>query len=330
MHATEFLKAKDAAIPVVVALTGEERSLKLSVIETIGKAVLSDGETPTKFPGKDIEWQSINSELLTVPMWGGKRVVVVEDANDFLTENRAALEKYCEKPAKKSLLILDLKSLPSNQKIYKIIAKTGAVIDCSPLKGPALMRWVQDFAKSDYGKTIAPQTAALLVELVGGHLGHLEQELGKLAAYVGDKPTIDPEAVRKLVGDWKTETTWAMNDAARDGRIGDALQALDKLLNSGTSPVLLLGGVAFTFKKLAVGTELARQGIPLGEALVQAGCWANEVQNAQAYLRRIGRPRAELLTRRLLDADAGLKGYSSLNERVQMEQLLIRLAGLAD
>ena len=104
MHATEFLKAKDVAInaPVVAALTGEERSLKLSVIEAIGKAALSDGETPTKYPSKDTEWQTVKSELLTVPMWGGKRVIVIEDANEFLTDNRAALEAYCEKPSKKS------------------------------------------------------------------------------------------------------------------------------------------------------------------------------------------------------------------------------------
>lgn len=330
MHATEFLKSKDAAPPAVAALTGEERSLKLSVMEMIGKAALSDGETPTKYPGKDTEWQTVKSELLTVPMWGGKRVIVVEDANDFLTENRAALEAYCEKPAKKSVLILDLKSLPANQKIHKIIAKTGCIIDCSPLKGPALMRWVQDFAKAEHGKTIAPNAAALLIELVGLHLGHLEQELGKLASFAGDQPTIDAEAVRKLVGDWKTETTWAMNDATRDGRVGDALQALEKLLNSGSHPVLLLGGVTFSFKKLAVGTELSRQGTPLGEALTQAGCWPAEVQAAQAYLRRVGRPRAERITRRLLEADAGIKGASALPERVQMEQLLIKLAGLAD
>lgn len=332
MHATDFLKAKDASAtaPMVAALTGEERSLKLSVIEAIGKAALSEGETPTKFPGKETTWQTIKSELLTVPMWGGKRVVVIEDANEFLTENRAALEAYGEKPAKKSVLILDLKSLPSNQKIYKIINKTGAVIECSPLKGPALTRWLQDFAKAEYGKSIAPNASALLVELVGMHLGHLEQELGKLASYVGDNATIDADAVRKLVGDWKTETTWLMNDAIRDGRMNDALQALDKLLISGSHPLMLLGGISFTFKKMAVGTELSRQGAPLGEALTQAGCWANEVGTGQAYLRRIGRERAERLTRELMDTDVGLKGASALHERIQIEQLVVKLAGLVN
>lgn len=332
MHATEFLKAKGSALtaPVVSALTGEERSLKLSVVEAIGKVALSEGEAPTKFPGKETLWQTVKSELLTVPMWGGKRVVVIEDANEFLTENRAALEAYCEKPAKKSVLILDLKSLPSNQKIYKIINKTGAVIECSPLKGPALTRWLQDFAKSEYGKSIAANASALLVELVGMHLGHLEQELGKLAAYVGDSPTIDVDSVRKLVGDWKTETTWFMNDAIRDGRMNDALQALDKLLISGSHPLMLLGGISFTFKKMAVGTELSRQGASLKEALTQAGCWANEVSAGETYLRRIGRHRAELLTRQLLDTDVGLKGASALHERIQVEQLVMKLAGLAD
>lgn len=327
MHATEYLKSPPATPPLVVALTGEERSLKLSVIDAIGKATLSEGETPTKFGGKDIEWQSIKSELQTVPMWGGKRVVVVEDANEFVTEHRSSLEAYSEKPAKKSILILDMKSLPANQKLHKIIAKSGAIIECSPLKGAALTRWIQDFASATYGKQIIPAACGLLVELVGNHIGHIEQELGKLASFVGDKPSIDVEAVRKLVGDWKSETTWAMNDATRDGRVADALDALEKLLHVGTTPILLLGGMLYTFKKYGTATELARQGMQLGEALTQAGAWGMEIGPATSYLRRIGRPKAELLLRHILDTDVGLKGGSALPDRAQLELLLLKLSG---
>lgn len=330
MHAVEFLKSPPPTIPGVIALSGEERSLKLSVLDVICKSVLGEDETPTRFAGKDVQLQTVRSELQTVPMWGGKRVIVIEDASDFVTENRAALEAYVGKPAKKSLLILDLKSFPSNTKLYKSVNSTGLVVDCSPLKGTMLNRWLQDALKAEHNKSLTPDAAALLIELAGTNLGHLEQELAKLAAYAGDKPTVDAASVRKLVGDWKTETTWAMTDAVRENDLPEALHALEKLLIGGDAPLKIHGGIAYVFRKMAIATETSRQGTPLNEALAQAGAWGGEVQPAMRYLKQIGRPKAELLLRKLLDADVNLKGGSSLNDRTQLELLLCRLAGQVD
>ena len=328
MHATEFLQKPPESLPGVIVLVGDERTLKLSVEQAIVAATLDgEDEAPTKFAGKDTDLKTVRDELLTISMWGDRRVVIVEDASDFVSANRAALEAYAEKPAKKSLLILDVKSMPKNTRLYKIVDKSGLVVECSELKGAALNRWISDAARNGYDKSIDSAAVGLLIELVGANLGMLDQELSKLASYVGDLPNIDSEAVRRLVGGWKAETTWAMTDAVRDGRLGDALTALDKLLNSGESPYRILGGISYVFRKLTVATELSRQGINLKAALKQAGAFPHEVDPTSAYLRRIGRPRAEQISNWLLTADTSLKGGSRISERAQLELLLVQLAG---
>jgi len=328
MHATEFLQKPPETLPGVIVLVGDERTLKLGVEQAIVAATLGgEDEAPTKFAGKDTDLKTVRDELLTISMWGDRRVVIVEDASDFVSAHRPALEKYAEKPAKKSLLILDVKSMPKNTRLYKVVAKSGLVVDCTELKGAALNRWVADAAKRSYEKSIDSAAVGLLIELVGPNLGMLDQELSKLASYVGDLPNIDAEAVRRLVGGWKAETTWAMTDAVRDGRLGDALTALDKLLNSGESPYRILGGITYVFRKLTVATELSRQGINLKAALKQAGAFPHEVDPASRYLRRIGRPRAEQISKWLLTADTSLKGGSRISERAQLELLLVQLAG---
>ncbi len=328
MHATEFLQKPPETLPGVIVLVGDERTLKLGVEQAIVAATLDgEDEAPTKFAGKDTDLKTVRDELLTISMWGDRRVVIVEDASDFVSANRASLETYAEKPAKKSLLILDVKSMPKNTRLYKIVDKSGLVVECSELKGAALNRWISDTARNGYDKSIDSAAVGLLIELVGANLGMLDQELSKLASYVGDLPNIDSEAVRRLVGGWKAETTWAMTDAVRDGRLGDALTALDKLLNSGESPYRILGGISYVFRKLTVATELSRQGINLKAALKQAGAFPHEVDPASAYLRRIGRPRAEQISNWLLTADTSLKGGSRISERAQLELLLVQLAG---
>ena len=225
------------------------------------------------------------------------------------------------------MLILDVKTLAKNTRLYKVINKKGLIAECSELKGAALSKWVQEVAQRSHGKAIDRDAVQLLIELAGSALGQLEQELSKLASYVGELPKIDAEAVRRLVGGWKAETTWAMTDAVRDGRLGDALTALDKLLNSGESPHKILGGIAYVFRKLSVATELTRTGVQLNVALKQAGAFPNEYDPAGRYLKRIGRPKAARIASWLLEAETGLKGGSRLPERSQIELLLVRLAG---
>ena len=331
MHATEFLRTPPDALPCVIALIGDERALKDSAIATLTTAALNENDdAPSRFTGKNADMKTVRDELLTISMWSDRRVVIIDEASDFVSANRAALEKYVEAPAKKSLLILDVKSMPKNTRLYKAINKSGLVVECSELKGAALSRWIQDTAQQKYEKSIGRDAIALLIELAGTHLGQLDQELQKLSSYVGDQPAIDVEAVRRLVGGWKAETTWAMTDAVRDGRVGDALAALDRLLGSGESPHRILGGIGYVFRKLSTATELARQGLTLNAALQKAGAFPNEVRPASLYLRRIGRPRAERIPEWLLTAETSLKGGSRISERAQIELLLVQLAGQAD
>lgn len=328
MHATELLDAVPSELSPVIALVGDERSLKTSVTNALLQVSLpGEDDAPTRYSGQDVDMRTVRDELLTRSMWGDRRVVVIEDASDFVTANRPALEKYCEKPGKKSVLILDVKTLAKNTKLYKIISRNGLIVECSELKGAALIKWVQETAKRSYDKSIDRAAVQLLLELAGTALGQLDQELSKLASYVGELPEIDAEAVRRLVGGWKAETTWVMTDAVRDGRTSDALTALDKLLNSGESPHRILGGIAYVFRKLSIATELTRTGVPLNAALKQAGAFPNEYEPAGRYLKRIGRPRAARIASWLQETETGLKGGSRLPERSQIELLLVRLAG---
>jgi DNA polymerase III subunit delta len=327
MHATEIINNPIDEIPGVLALVGAEQSLKAAVIQKVASSVLGEDDTPTRFNGASVEMKAVRDELLTISMWADRRVVVIDDASEFVTDNRPSLEKYAQKPAKKSILVLDVKSMPKNTKLYKIIDKAGLVVDCAELKGAALTKFVQALAKRKHEKTLARDATQLLTELVGNHLGMLEQEVDKLASYVGDLKTIDAETVRRLVGGWKAETTWAMTDAVKAGRIGNALSSLDKLLNGGENAHRIFGGITYVFRKLAVATEYARQGVNLPAAIKKAGAFPHEVDAANGYLRRIGFAKAEQIASWLLEVDTGLKGGSKLPERCQLELLLVKLAG---
>ena len=328
MHAVEFLKKIPASIAGVVVLSGGQRHLKQAALNVLRHQIIDDDDTSfTRFTGRDAQLSSVSDELHTVSMWGDRRLIIVDDADDFVTKNRPGLEKLVDKPAKKSVLVLDVNSWPKTTRLYKQIAAKGLEIDCSELKGPQLLKWLQETAKDSYGQTLARDAAALLIELVGEELGMLNTELAKLGSYVGAKGKIELDDVKSLVGGWRTETTWAMTDAARDDDLGFALTALDQLLTAGEPPMKLLGGIAYVFKKYAIATDLSRTASSLDQALRQAGVFPAAVNAGQSYLRRLGRAKAEQILQRLVNVDAGMKGANPLPERMQLERLLIQLAG---
>ena len=87
MHATAFLKApQDKPTGAIVVLSGTERSLKLDALAALMPLVCGDGSddsSATKFDGKDADLKSVRDELQTVSMFGDRRVVLVENADDF-------------------------------------------------------------------------------------------------------------------------------------------------------------------------------------------------------------------------------------------------------
>lgn len=332
MHATEFLKNPAAPnVGPIVVTYGAERFLRQQAIQAVVHRVLGDGDdegsTPTRFDGRNVDIATVLDELRTLSMWGDRRLVLVEEAKDFVSDNRGALEKYLEKPAKKSVLLLDVDSWPKNTRLYKSVAAVGLDLDCGPLSVGDAVKWVTEQAKSVYGKQLMRDAAQLMLELVGPQLGFLTQELAKTAAYVGERPKIEVEDVSTMVGGWKLETTWAMLDALQAGQLPTALEYLDKLLAAGEAGLMLLGGISFSYRKLAQATELARSGKQLRDALIEAGVFANKVGPAEQCLRRLGRVEAERIYRRLIDADASLKGGTRLPERIVLERLLVNLSG---
>jgi DNA polymerase-3 subunit delta len=167
----------------VYALVGKDSFLQAQAIERIA------GEMPPEasrvdFDGEVAELSSVLEHLREMSMFGGCRLVVLRNATEFLSRGehiREAMERYCLSPAPPNVLVMRCSSLPSVQKIYKAIAKTGEIIPCVPPEGPAAVQWVMDRASRAHGLKMGRDAAAVLIELVGTDLGRLDNELAKLA-----------------------------------------------------------------------------------------------------------------------------------------------------
>lgn len=334
-----------AAPPGFCVVFGDEPFLKRLVLTELRHRVLgaeeSDGEFAlTTFEGDTAEAREVFDCLSTMSLFGGgQRLVIVEDADEFVSKNRPRLEEYADHPIAGSVLVLEVSTWASNTKLYKKAENVGLPVNCAAPAPAALLKWLIARTKQPHQAKLERDAAELLVETVGPQMGLLDQELAKLASAAGLQGTITSQMVNDLVGGWRAKTTWDMLDAAAEGKAADALVQLDRLLLSGEAPIALLAQIGSTLRRFAAATRLVEQAesagkrIDLRQALQTAGfkTWPAVMQKAEAQLKQLGRQRGAKLYQWLLEADLALKGSSSHISRARtvLEQLVVRMSEAA-
>jgi len=337
LSAVEFLKQPEKfPVKPVCVLFGDDSFLKSRACQYLRKQLLADDDAEfslRRYDGNQTPFVTVQKELAMMTMFGGgQRVVIVDDADPFVTKFRPELEDYAGKPSQSSTLILVLNTFASNTKLYKIAETSGLLIDCSALDEKAIPRWLVEWASREHKTTCDIAAAEMLVDFVGTELGLLDQELAKLSLSVATGEKLTATLVQQQVGSWRSRTTWEMIDLALDGNVPEAMRQLDLLLQAGETPIGVLAQIGYTLRKLAAATQLIldaeNQGkrIALQSALEQAGIKKFFLQKSEAQLKKMGRHRGGKLSDWLLHADLDFKGDSRIPPRIILEKLLLKIA----
>ena len=357
-HAFEFLDQRtldqdsdSSRLPKFISVFGDEPFLKQLVVARIRDLIIgNDKDAPpyAELDGKQAAWRDVLDELSTVSLFGGStRLVIIKSADEFVTKQRPHLESLAEKQVGTGTLVLEVKSWPGNTRLAKRLAKSGLAVDCRPpqrlvgrrqvLDETLLTKWIATWAKRRHAVKLNASMAAMILDLIGPHLGLIDQELAKLALYADEKGAVTSDIVAQRVGGWRTKTTWELLDAATAGNAAEALMQLDQLIRAGENPLAMFGAFSWSLRRFAAATrviqraERQRRRPNLQSALLEAGFRKfpkDALQKAESSLRQMGRERAGELYRLLLETDLKMKGSHSAPDRARyvIEMLLIRLS----
>lgn len=253
----------------VVALVGKDGFLRQEVLDAI-LAELGDDVQRSDVEGESADAREVFDELRSIAMFGGSRLVVVRQGEEFITKNRDSLERFLEGLTAGGTgglggnhLVLHCTSLPANQRVYKLIAKAGAVAPCEPPAERALPGWIRDRAKGRHGLQLTPDAANLLADLAGSDAGLIDNELAKLALVERKGPggPVGPEEIAASVAFRREQQMWTLADALSTGTPAEALTTWRQL--AATDPSAEFRAVTWLaiWLERAVGAlRLARNG----------------------------------------------------------------------
>ena len=331
MQAMDFLKPGGASDPKpIYALFGDDAFLRREAVAAIVRSALggvSDDESASRFPGESAKLADVLDEVRTLPFLVKARVVVVEDADTFVTAHRRELESFAERPPSSGHLVLSVKSWPSNTKLAKLVEKVGLSVDCKTPEARALPRWIIGLAKSRSGATLDPEAATLLVDLIGPEVGLLAMEAEKLAVYVGESKRIRLDDVARIVGAGRAQAIWSAINSATCGDGATALRALDSLFSANESPHLMLGAMRSSLLKTYHAGMLRKAKKDASEACREAGItFGGAIETTLKQHAHLGPSRVERIPEMLLKAELDLKGASQLPPRTVVERLFAEFA----
>jgi DNA polymerase-3 subunit delta len=313
----------------VYAVFGDEEFLRTSAVAAIRRVVLGDGEDDfgvARFDGRTAALADVFDEVATLPLLGSRRLVIVQNADDFVSAHREPLERYVQKPHRSGVLVLVVQSWPSNTRLARMVAETGLAIDCKSPDERQLASWCRRWSEFRYGKRLTNDAAQLLLELIGNRLGQLDSELDKLAAFAGSRPEVTANDVDRLVASGRVETVWKIIDAAMAGDGASALRMLDELTSAGEQPLMIFGAFSSQLRKLARAFRLMAAGATARSSLPRVGVPPFFLDKAQAQLRHLGPSRLGHIFDWLTETDLGMKGDSALAVQHLLERLIVRVA----
>jgi DNA polymerase-3 subunit delta len=329
INALEWLRdSGDQPFRPVYVVFGDDSYLIRESIRGVNRALFGDADRDasiSRFAGPVTPLANVLDEVSTLPFFSRRRLVIVEEADTFVTKHRKDLEAYVANPSDSGALLLQVKQWPANTILAQLVEKSGLAISASSPREKELITWLTQLAPARFDAQLAPDAARLLVELVGPEAGILAAEVEKLAVYAGEKGRIERSDIMKLVGAGRVETIWKTLDAATTGEAKTAIEHLDTLLAAGEQPTPMVAAMSASLLKIHHAGRLRAARINLDEACRIAGIPAFAVSKTGKQHAHLGPKRVDQLPAMLLKADLDLKGGSMLDPRSILEILLVQL-----
>jgi len=244
----------------IYVIYGKDRHGAVDAYGEVVDRVLQDADRQVSLSVYEptVELATVLDDAQTLPFLSPRKLVTVEDADSFITRYREQLEKYLEKPSETGVLVLLCEHFASSTRLAKRVKVIGKAIKCEPLKSSNLPSTLINYSHRRHHLRLTHEAAQMLVELGGEDIHQLQNELDKIAVYLGGvgskTDTIEADDVAKLTGNNRQHSVFSVIDEMSKQNAAQALSLLDQMLRQDRDAQFkAVGAFAFHFRKLYKG-----------------------------------------------------------------------------
>ena len=304
---------------------GEEGFLHEEGIRLLAQAILPEGSSAVDREatrGGETTLEQILDRASTFPMGGGRRLIVVREADALRCDSVESLKAYLARPSPKSCVVFSETAFDKRRTLYRTLLSGATRVECAPLDDARTTVWVRERLRSRGFGIGIDLAEAIATGASGGGLGRLDGEIQKLMSAIGEPRPVEPADLAILADVPRVEDAFRLAALIARGERGAAVQALRLLLRAGEDPIRLLGGLSWYFRNALKSAVAASRRMPVREMTTLYGVDPGRIER---FHREIGRIAPSVLREALAQchrADRELKGAGTKAPAQALERLV--------
>lgn len=265
----KYLKKPDLAIKAFVVYGTNDGLLN----ETVKKLILTvskdlyDPFCVVYFNGADVnaDISSLFAEYSSQSLMGGRRVIVVKDADNNLTKH---IKSMLDASKTDTLIILSSTSLNKKSSLVSLAEDRDdmGLIVCYEDRDEDIFSTARSMFIEN-GFTISNEALQLLCSRLSNDRKTNLGEIEKLITFMGDKKNISPEDIFNCISDQSSSSGDDVCYFAASGYTEKALKAFRKLINEGNEPIAIVRSLSYHFYKLLTIKAWMEKGETLDKAM---------------------------------------------------------------
>lgn len=328
-------QVRDNKIPPVILLYGLESYFIQNLQREIENRVLGESgdENLSTYDLEEVPIEEVITEAETYPFFDGKKLIIVSNPL-FLTAKQKklpfehdlkTLEQYISNPVDYSTIVFiaPYDKLDNRKKITKQINKHAMVAECNPIKDYELSKWVKSLA-ADLQMTIAPDAYEVFEAELVVNLHLIQNELMKLAAFVGENGVVTKEIAENLISQTANSSALRLVDAVLERNLHKAIAIYHDLEKMNEEPIALIALLAFQFRTIFQVKLLKQKGYSQSQMQKQIGAHPYVIKIAAEREGRFTVQKLEAILDQLTNADASIK-QGQMEKKLVFELLLYEL-----
>lgn len=251
---------KDRTFRPVYLLYGEEMFLKKSYKNRLKEAIAGDDTMNYHyFEGKGLDVEEIISLADTMPFFGERRLILLEDSGFF--KNAAdRLVSYLPSMPDTTCMVFVESEVDKRSKMFKKVKELGYAAELSRQDPKQLAAWAGGILAKE-GRKITGHTMELFLSKTGDDMEHIRMELEKLISYTLGRDVITDQDVEEVCTVLVTNKIFEMVAAIVNRQPQKAMDLYEDLLTLKEPPMRILFLIARQFNQLLQVKELMSQGM---------------------------------------------------------------------
>lgn len=307
----------------VYLIYGEEAFLKKSYKNQIREAIAGDDTMNShSFEGKGLDLKEIISLADTMPFFGEKRLIVIEDSGLFKSGGGEMLVEYLPHMPDTTCILFVESEVDKRNRLYKKVKDLGYAAEMTRQNAAQLASWAGRILAKE-GKKITGRTMELFLSKTGDDMENIQMELEKLISYTMGREVVTDQDVEEICTVRVTNKIFDMVAAIVNRKTKAAMDLYEDLLTLKEPPMRILFLIARQFNQILQVKELMGQGMDRGSIASKLKMQPFVAGKVMPQARNFSREQILSYVNLCVDAEESVK-TGRLNERLAVELLIAK------